>query len=499
MGIRRTIYRSEMIRCLLCENAPCTAACPYMDPARELRAIWFHNESVAAVRIPDPLPCLTCSAPCEKKCVRPHEIAVRDLMKRLSLLKEPLLSDSARMKEVLKTDLCGIPLENPFLLSSSVVSSTYDMCARAFEAGWAGAAFKTICLMDIHEASPRFSCIKSDTGTILGFKNIEQLSDHSLIENLSVFRELKKNYPNKVLLASIMGRDEKEWAYLAEEVEKAGADAVELNFSCPNMAEDGTGSDVGQIPELVEIYTRAAKNACSIPVLAKLTPNVDRMSDAALAAKRGGADGIAAINTIKSLMEMDPDSLVTAPAVHGKSAVGGFSGDAVRPIALRFISEMGANPELADMHISGMGGIETWSDALEFIALGASSLQVTTAVMEYGYRLIDDLCEGLASFIILKDIDNVKALVGAGLRMVVDTNKIERDTVVYPKFVREKCIGCERCYVSCRDGGHQAITPGKDRKPILDPKKCVGCHLCVLICPNGAIVSSHVRMPRIRE
>jgi dihydropyrimidine dehydrogenase (NAD+) subunit PreA len=191
--------------------------------------------------------------------------------------------------------------------------------------------------------------------------------------------------------------------------------------------------------------------------------------------------------------------LVTAPAVHGKSAVGGFSGVAVRPIALRFISEMGANPELADMHISGMGGIETWSDALEFIALGASSLQVTTAVMEYGYRLIDDLCEGLASFIILKDIDNVKALVGAGLRMVVDTNKIERDTVVYPKFVREKCIGCERCYVSCRDGGHQAITPGKDRKPILDPKKCVGCHLCVLICPNGAIVSSHVRMPRIRE
>lgn len=497
MEIHRHIYRTGMIHCVLCENAPCTEACPYMDPARELRAIWFNNERSAAIRLPDPLPCLSCSAPCEKKCVKPHQIPIRSLMKELSTVRYDQLRDGPDRKALLKTDLCGIPLENPFLLSSSVVASTYDMCARAFEAGWAGAAFKTICLMDIHEASPRFSCIKSDTGTIIEFKNIEQLSDHTLIENLDVFRKLKENYPRKFLLASIMGRNEEEWAYLAREVEKTGADAIELNFSCPNMTEGGTGSDVGQIPELVEKYTRAAKSACSIPVLAKLTPNVDRMSDAALAAKRGGADGIAAINTIKSLMAMNPDSLVTEPAVHGKSAVGGLSGNAVRPIALRFIGEMGGNPELAGLHISGMGGIETWTDALEFLALGASSLQVTTAVMQYGYRIIDDLTEGLAAFLKFKGIRNVKDLVGAGIRSVVETDEIERDTIVYPKFLHHQCIGCERCYVSCRDGGHQAITPGPDRKPRLDPKACVGCHLCVLVCPSGAIVSSGQRTARV--
>ena len=496
MSISRKIYRTEMIQCLICENAPCTHACPHFDPAKELRAIWFGNEKVASLRLPDPLPCASCDAPCEGSCVRPHEVPIRRLMCRTAELKEENVKLTPEDEALLKTDICGIPVENPFLLSSSVVSSTYDMCARAFEAGWAGAAFKTICLMDIHEASPRFSCIKSDSGTIIGFKNIEQLSDHALVENLDIFRRLKHDYPNKFLLASIMGRDEEEWAWLAHEVEKTGADALELNFSCPNMTEEGTGSDVGQVPELVERYTRAVKNAVSIPVLAKLTPNVNTMVDAAFAAVRAGADGIAAINTIKSLMDMDPDSFEMEPNIRGKTAVGGLSGQAVRPIALRFIYELAQYPELNDLHISGMGGVETWKDALEFIALGADSVQVTTAVMEYGYRIIEDLKDGLIYFMKTKGITDFRTLVSAALNTVVDTEDLERDTMIYPSFNRKTCIGCERCYVSCRDGGHQAITPGADRKPVLDPAKCVGCHLCVLICPTESITSSGVRVKK---
>ena len=496
MSISRKIYRTEMIQCLICENAPCTHACPHFDPAKELRAIWFGNEKVASLRLPDPLPCASCDAPCEGSCVRPHEVPIRRLMCRTAELKEGDVKLTPEDEALLKTDICGIPVENPFLLSSSVVSSTYDMCARAFEAGWAGAAFKTICLMDIHEASPRFSCIKSDSGTIIGFKNIEQLSDHALVENLDIFRRLKHDYPNKFLLASIMGRDEEEWAWLAHEVEKTGADALELNFSCPNMTEEGTGSDVGQVPELVERYTRAVKNAVSIPVLAKLTPNVNTMVDAAFAAVRAGADGIAAINTIKSLMDMDPDSFEMEPNIRGKTAVGGLSGQAVRPIALRFIYELAQYPELNDLHISGMGGVETWKDALEFIALGADSVQVTTAVMEYGYRIIEDLKDGLIYFMKTKGITDFRTLVSAALNTVVDTEDLERDTMIYPSFNRKTCIGCERCYVSCRDGGHQAITPGADRKPVLDPAKCVGCHLCVLICPTESITSSGVRVKK---
>lgn len=496
MSISRKIYRTEMIQCLICENAPCTHACPHFDPAKELRAIWFGNEKVASLRLPDPLPCASCDAPCEGSCVRPHEVPIRRLMCRTAELKEGDVKLTPEDEALLKTDICGIPVENPFLLSSSVVSSTYDMCARAFEAGWAGAAFKTICLMDIHEASPRFSCIKSDSGTIIGFKNIEQLSDHALVENLDIFRRLKHDYPNKFLLASIMGRDEEEWAWLAHEVEKTGADALELNFSCPNMTEEGTGSDVGQVPELVARYTRAVKNAVHIPVLAKLTPNVNTMVDAAFAAVHAGADGIAAINTIKSLMDMDPDSFEMEPNIRGKTAVGGLSGQAVRPIALRFIYELAQYPELNDLHISGMGGVETWKDALEFIALGADSVQVTTAVMEYGYRIIEDLKDGLIYFMKTKGITDFRTLVSAALNTVVDTEDLERDTMIYPSFNRKTCIGCERCYVSCRDGGHQAITPGADRKPVLDPAKCVGCHLCVLICPTESITSSGVRVKK---
>lgn len=498
MIFERTIRRSDMLKCALCSDAPCSAACDHLDPAKLLRSIWFDDEKIAAAQLPESNPCLNCSAPCESACVRPQEVPIRSLLTQLHEEVRPFLEvDLPENEDLLRSELCGIPLENPFFLSSSVVASTYDMCARAFETGWAGVAFKTICSFDIHEASPRFSAITGDNGSIVGFKNIEQLSDHSVAENMEIFRRLKENYPTKFILASVMGQNEAEWEELARLCEENGADAIELNFSCPNMMDGGLGSDIGQVPELVERFTAAAKRGTNLPVLAKLTPNVATMSPAAEAAKRGGADGIAAINTIKSIIGINPHTYVSSPAVHGNSAVGGYSGNAVKPIALRFIAELGQNPNLRDLHISAMGGIETWQDALEFILLGAGSIQITTAVMQYGYRIIDDLKAGLAYYLKEKGFHSVKEAQGLALGSVSDTTDVlERDTVIFPKFHREKCIGCGRCMISCADGGHQAIRLDENRKPVLYGKKCVGCHLCLLVCPNHAITSSRKRVKR---
>ena len=478
--LSKKLYRSDMINCALCHDAPCSSACGRLDPTSLLRSVWFDNEDTAAGALPDENPCAGCSAPCEEACVRPHQVPIRKLVTRLyEEVKPDLEVPVPEDEERLRTQMCGIPLENPFLLSSSVVASTYDMCARAFEAGWAGAAFKTICSLEIH---------------------VEQLSDHSVEENMEVFRRLKENYPTKFILASIMGKNDEDWERLARLCEENGADAIELNFSCPNMAEGGLGSDIGQVPELVERFTAAARRGAKIPILAKLTPNVDKMSPAAEAALKGGADGIAAINTIKSIIGVNPHTYVSAPAVHGMSAVGGYSGNAVKPIALRLIAEMGHNPKLKDMHISAMGGVESWSDALEFIMLGAGSIQVTTAVMQYGYRIIDDLKSGLNLYLAAKGLDNVEQIKGVGLDTVSDTTDVlERDTIVYPKFNLSKCIGCGRCEISCADGGHQAITLSPERKPRMDAGKCVGCHLCVLVCPQRAIRSSGRRVAPQRE
>ncbi len=331
--------------CLLCHNAKCTRACGIMEPDKIIRSLYFDNEHVVQNSLPDTIPCLECDGRCEEAC--PIHFNIKET---ITSVRRDITDKKEIDYSVLKTDFCGIPLENPFLLSSSVVASTYDMCARAFEAGWAGACFKTVCLMDIIEASPRYSAIRGDNGRIIGFKNIEQLSDHSLVENINIFRELKKNYPDKFLLVSIMGRNDEEWAYLAEVMNDSGADALELNFSCPNMTEGETGSDVGQIPELVEHYSRVVKEHTRLPFIAKLTPNVTHIEESADAAVRGGADGVAAINTIKSLIEVDIDP---KDGIFNAS-IGGYSGRAVKPIALRFTAELSQDKCLEGKHISSM-------------------------------------------------------------------------------------------------------------------------------------------------
>jgi len=491
-----TIDRMEVQRCLLCHDAPCDSACPHVDPARILRAIRFQDDQGGALLLPEADPCAVCAAPCVSAC--PMDVPIPSI---LSALRE----DSAHMEEApgademdLSCDMCGVPLENPFLLSSSVVASSYEMCAQAFQMGWAGAAFKTICTMEIHETSPRFSALKGDGSGFYGFKNIEQLSPHSLEEDLDILSRLKRDYPTKFILASIMGQNEEEWTSLTRAVTEAGADAVELNFSCPNMEAKGVGVDIGQDPAAVRRFTAAARRGTDRPILAKMTPNLADMRPAARAAMEGGASGIAAINTVKSITNVNLDTLTTAPAVRGRSAVGGYSGAAVKPIALRFLSDLSGDPSLKGAHLSGMGGIETWRDAVEFLLLGAGSLQVTTAVMQYGYRIIDDLLLGLRIYMAQRGYRHVSQLVGLGTGGVVDAALLERDTVVYPKFRRERCVGCGRCYLSCRDGGHHALRfDAEKRRPVLIANRCVGCHLCVLVCPREAISGSGRRvMPK---
>lgn len=443
----------------------------------------FDNAAGAALRLSKHDYCSSCTAPCETECLRRSSpVKIRQI---LTTLREQNKSKPTGTKINLTTTFCGVHLENPFMLASSVISSSYEKMARAFDMGWAGASFKTICNFIPKETSPRYAASKKRS-SFEGFKNIEQLSTNSLDEDLNIIRRLKRDYPTKVILASIMGRNEEEWERIARLVEDAGADFVECNFSCPNMMQSGLGSDIGQNAEAIATFTTATRRGCQIPLIAKLTPNVTDMPQMALAAIHSGADGLATINTIKSLMGMDLDTHVTQPNVHGYSGVGGYSGPAIKPIAQRFIWELSSHPELTGVPITGMGGIETWRDAVAFLLLGANNVQIATAVMQFGYRIIDDLLEGLELYLAHKSLRNPSELVGLGINKVQNLDLLDRSHVHYPHFERSKCLGCGRCYLSCRDGGHEAITISNGR-PILHAQQCVGCHLCILVCPNKAI------------
>ena len=472
--------KQEAVRCLLCENAPCTAASRHGDPARAVRAVRFNNTDLGARLF------AACSdedlEAAEKACIHyDRPVRLRDIAKALP---KPAPETDLPSLEI---DFCGLHCENPFFLASSAVCTNYEMVARALEAGWAGVFYKTICLQEIEEVSPRFDAVKRADASFAGFRNMEQLSENPVDMDFDILRRLKQNYPSKIIVASIMGQTEEQWIELAKMAEAAGVDAIELNFSCPQMRLAGMGSDVGQNPELVTFYTAYVKQAVKIPVIPKMTPNVASLTQFALSAHFAGADGISAINTIKSV--------TLGAEVNGKRIVSGYSGSAVKPIALRFILEMAGNPVMPNLQLSGIGGISTWRDALDFIQLGCQNVQVCTAVMQYGYRIIDDLIDGLKTYMASRGVKHVADMVGEELPKFVRTSDLDRSTVVYPVIDRDTCIGCGRCYISCRDGGHQAISFGEDRKPHILGAKCVGCHLCYLICPTGAIGLSK-RVPK---
>ena len=502
----------EASRCLLCEDAPCTKASKRGDPARAIRAVRFENHQLAMRWVRD---CTDDDLErAEQACIHYNwPIRIHEMLNVIS--KEQVAmgeteDDWAANAPSLSIDFCGIRCENPFFLASSAVCTNYEMVARAFDAGWGGVFYKTICMQEIREVSPRFDAMHNNAthGDFYGFRNMEQLSELPVDEDFEILRRLKQNYPTKIVVASIMGQTDEEWMELAKKSEAAGCDAVELNFSCPQMKYKGMGSDVGQDPELVQHYTACVKSCVRIPVIAKMTPNITHITEPAAASLLGGADALSAINTIKSVT-MDSDAEVS-----GHLTISGYSGRAVRPIAMRFVLELAqmsvpvpaaklqgtqqskeaalnARPEL-----SGIGGIETWLDALEFIQLGCSNVQVCTAVMQYGYRIVEDMILGLQRYMVKRGVSSLQELVGERLSKFKQPETLDRDTVIYPKFNKELCVGCGRCAVSCNDGGHQALEfDAVSRYPRLIGSKCVGCHLCRLVCPAGAISVSK-RVPK---
>ena len=467
----------EAARCLLCADAPCSKACKNGDPARAIRAIRFGNEALAGQWLAQADEAALEAA--EKACIHYDQpLRIREIARAL----DRTASADANLPS-LEIEFCGIRCQNPFFLASSAVCTNYEMVARAFDAGWAGVYYKTICMQEIREVSPRFDAVYENgkRGDFFGFRNMEQLSENPVETDFAILKRLKQEYPSKVVIASIMGQTEEDWKQLARMAQEAGCDAVELNFSCPQMRLTGMGSDVGQDPELVTFFTAIVKRSVSIPVIPKMTPNIAHIAEPAMAAYFGGADAISAINTIKSVTMGDGSE------VNGCQTGSGYSGRAVKPIALRHILAMAKNPMMKNIQLSGVGGIETWSDALEFIQLGCNNVQVCTAVMQYGSRIVEDLILGLQHYMARRGISRLDQLVGELLPKFILPADLDRNTVVYPKTDREKCIGCGRCYTSCRDGGHQAISFGEDRRPKVNAAKCVGCLLCRLVCPTGAI------------
>src|ERR1700733_8862844 len=394
----------------------------------------------------------------------------------------------------LTVKFAGVTSPNPFWLASGPPTNTGGQVMRAFEAGWGGAVWKTIG-EPIVNTSSRYGAIDLNGVKMMGLNNIELISDRSPDINFREIYEVKKKYPRNLVIASLMVESKREsWHAMVRRAEDAGSDLLELNFGCPHgMSERGMGAAVGQVPEYTEMITAWVKEVARIPVIVKLTPNVTSVTHIAAAAERGGADAVSLINTINSLMGVDLQSFSPRPVVGGKSSHGGYCGPAVKPIALHLLSTVAKNSRIP---ISGIGGVGYWNDAAEHIALGASTVQVCTAAMHYGFRIVEDMIDGLAQYMDECGYQTIEDFRGRAVPNVKDWGDLDLNYKVIADIRRDLCIGCQLCYVACEDGAHQCIAPytvaGNGKKnpngmgvhvPRIIEDECVGCNLCALVCP----------------
>ena len=396
----------------------------------------------------------------------------------------------------LSTNFAGIKSPNPFWLASAPPTNSAYQVNRAYEAGWGGAVWKTLG-GPVVNVNSRYGALNYRGHKVMGLNNIELITDRPIETNLKEIREVKRLWPNHAVIASLMVEsDQNTWHEIVKKVNDTGADGIELNFGCPHgMSERGMGSAVGQVPEYCEQITTWVMEAAQIPVIVKLTPNVASVVPPGMAAQRGGADAVSLINTINSITGVDLDTLVPNPQVNGKSAHGGYCGPAVKPIALNFLSSLARNEEF-NLPISGIGGIETWQDAVEHILLGASSVQVCTAAMKHGFRIVTDMTTGLSNWMDEKGFKTISDFSGLSAKVVSKWGDLDLNHRVVAEINPDKCIGCQVCYISCEDGAHQAILRQEGtRVPKINEECCVGCNLCSLVCPVDECITMVVKNP----
>ncbi len=389
----------------------------------------------------------------------------------------------------LETNFIGMTSPNPFWIASGPPSDKDYNVNRAFEAGWGGVVWKTLGEDPhiVNVSGPRYAVLHGNDRQVIGFNNIELITDRPLQTNLKEMKQVKRDWPDRPLVASVMlPMNEASWAKYVPMIEDTGADAFELNFGCPHgMSERGMGSAVGQVPEYVQMTVEWCKKHASIPVIVKLTPNITNILHPALAAKAGGADAVSLINTINSIMRVDYDSLTMYPSTDGLGTHGGYCGEAVKPIALNMVAEIARTAETHDIPISGIGGVTNWRDAVDFIALGATTVQVCTAAMVYGFKIVEGLIDGLNNFLDEKGMASVHDLVGKAVPSVTDWKYLNLNYIEKAYIDQDLCIKCGKCHIACEDTSHQAITHTVDgeRKFVVKDEECVGCNLCVGVCP----------------
>lgn len=389
----------------------------------------------------------------------------------------------------LSTNFLGIKSPNPFWLASAPPTDKEYNVVRAFEAGWGGVVWKTLGEDPnvVNVSGPRYGTLMGPDRRVNGLNNIELITDRTLAINLEEIARVKRNWPDRALVVSLMVPcTEESWKRILPMVEDTGADGIELNFGCPHgMSERGMGAAVGQVPEYIEMVARWCKHYSRMPVIVKLTPNITDIRFPARAAKKGGADAVSLINTINSIMGVDLDSMIMSPNTGGMGSHGGYCGPAVKPIALNMVAEIARDPETAGLPISGIGGISNWRDAAEYIALGCGTVQVCTAAMVYGFRIVEDMISGLSNFMDQKGYNRIADFQGSAVKTVTDWRYLNLNHIDKAVIDQDLCIKCGRCHIACEDTSHQAITALKDgaRHYEIKDEECVGCNLCVSICP----------------
>ncbi|MBC7284146.1 NAD-dependent dihydropyrimidine dehydrogenase subunit PreA [Hoeflea sp.] len=390
----------------------------------------------------------------------------------------------------LSTNFIGIKSPNPFWLASAPPTDKAYNVERAFEAGWGGVVWKTLGEAGppvVNVNGPRYGAIWGPDRRLLGLNNIELITDRDLEVNLREITEVKRRWPDRAMVVSIMVPcEEQSWKAILPRVEDTGADGIELNFGCPHgMSERGMGAAVGQVPEYIQMVAEWCKLYSKMPVIVKLTPNITDIRYPARAAKAGGADAVSLINTISSIVSVDLDNFAPVPTIDGKGSHGGYCGPAVKPIALNMVAEIARDAETRGLPISGIGGIQTWRDAAEYIALGCGSVQVCTAAMTYGFKIVQEMTQGLSDWMDEKGYATIADFQGRAVPNVTDWQYLNLNYITKARIDQDLCIKCGRCHIACEDTSHQAITAmvdGVRHFEVMDDE-CVGCNLCVNVCP----------------